>query len=566
MNENILNVNHQSNKNLCKKISGLIASQLLAVTVSAASVTLYFLSTSGQPSNVRISSIGSNFVMNWFLASESIKYFSSSENGNIKIFKKFIIAFLSANAAIPYAVAAYNYTEGSESWKIGASAIDFIGTTSLFLYPIMKVLENDCPYMINLASSRIRSIFCLGNDEERKYNYAINLLQKSIIKQIEEGIKLIKQEKIRSLSTQDCFSDEDTKILLNKISKMIPMSINPVNHNKSSFWKSSVGVFLSGFKTGVGNSIKLAVGSALILGSFGYLCDMRQTLENTPFFMETFLAWNISNIVMLPLNYLAGKGGINETDKLFNLFSSIMRGEFIRSKIWKSGGKYFGFPLQFVSPLYSLGLAWQSAYTSINLYDKCPGFSKFNYSKETVNYSTVIFNAIYVNYGIEAAVLSLIYFFGSKRTKLHMDREEISVYELEKIKKMSSGDFLKYAEKFIFDMPDSVIERLVGKEKPEDDPVIEEDININDFFIDTNDIRNIIEINGEISSEDINFEDSNLFYHKEDNQKRSIVIRGQKEIPMSSKNFFSFYKPKTTNSQKLEEMDVWEAVKILKKQ
>jgi hypothetical protein len=337
----------------------------VSVLLSAMSCIVYYNNSKDAPKLIySISTVGSNYLLNFGTGWETFGYFHKKLAGNISssccttfcnnVGAIFFVGGGAIITSIPAILTTYKY-----SGSIWQSVLEFLGVLPLNAYALARFSEEEGTWLIKQCRRK------------NNQNNDFVLLKKAIIKNLQRAHLCLQQ-----LGIQDEFS---SLIMITGLREQLIKMAEYIDDEEA---EDDCCIVNTIFRTLVG----MAGSSLLAACMLGYTCLTRNYLSSMGQTMEGAGGWVVSNIILMTDNYLCLKIGWNFATSLYDTFIDILHCRLVKPIAWMVCGT----ALVFIRILPAL-IALFSGYGSENTYaENCP--ADWRETSDVIGWSSAIFN------------------------------------------------------------------------------------------------------------------------------------------------------------------------------
>lgn len=399
--------------------------------ISSPALILYFKSTEEQDIYTKLSSMGSNEIINLWATYLTMVYLSSLGNDcSLRNIAKQLAATIGSTlCSVPPSIATYTFTVGIELKRLLYAFGDLIGSVPLYYYSMIQLFDDyhklvAIPHDIRYL---IHDTFYSGDEARRRENQDIELARRALTADLKALERTMEQTDLSDLTLIGNILDaipNTPEGQINFLIKKYPRS------NSSSFWKTTPGKVISLTGGFIKLAIKIVLSGLLIFGALGYFCASETLFSKKPFNFKKAYAFASGLVTNILLFLLCRKGGWDLTETSWNYLSRcVEKRGFAPTTLSKVGfGGTLGLISQFLLVAASVSIAFKSGYTSRVLYrNECSwvndSFIPPEIAEDTVDYSTIIFNSIYILMALTTFYTGLIYVFSNDNSprKAYLD-------------------------------------------------------------------------------------------------------------------------------------------------
>lgn len=421
-----------------------------ALLISSPALILYFKSTEEQDLYTKLSSMGSNEIINLWATYLTMVYLSSLGNDcSLRNIAKQLAATIGSTlCSVPPSIATYTFTVGNELKRLLYALGDLLGNAPLYFYSMIQLLEDlhNLPKIAGDFRFLIHTTYYSGNEAKQRESQDIELARRALAADLKALEREMEQTDLSDLVQKGNILDAITNTPEGQINFLIqkyPRS------NSSSFWKTTPGKVISLAKDFIKLAIKIVLSGLLIFGALGYFCASKAVFSKMPFnFNETgsFASGLVTNILLF---LLCRKGGWDLTETSWNYLSRcVEKRGFAPTTLSKVGfGGILGLISQFLLVAASVTIAFKSGYTSRVLYrNECSwvndSFIPPEIAEDTVDYSTIAFNSIYILMALTTFFTGLIYVFSNDNSPRKAYLDDLTVIDniLSNVKDMNESE------------------------------------------------------------------------------------------------------------------------------
>lgn len=363
-----------------------IVTSFVSALIAAMSGVLYYETTAKAQWYQRASSISANVFENYYFTKVTI-----DELADMIEKKKYAQAIM----AILFALAAYapqvliSWIEAPKEFNLGEKVFAAFSTALAGAVMYAFALVNLATFLVSSARTAKQEVsyvarsLCGSVDEDEK-------LARKTKETVLKNLRLLR-EKIAVSNYADFSFTHEHENMLAKCERL-------ANYYAPKAKLPDCSPTLSRTAGLMKTMLQLTTASLMVYGSLGYTCDTARSLKEDFHASDPF-ATIAANVLMLFQNVLGVKGGFSLISGIADSLTPLKYGRLL-SNDHRVGG-VLGTAITLLAPFIAAFVASYSGLTGKELYiESCPGtpMGKLmipNVGAPIVNYSSVIFNAIY---------------------------------------------------------------------------------------------------------------------------------------------------------------------------